>query len=95
VSLTVGGTAAGRTEADQLVHSCTYGHRGELMFAFGWLLILVGIVFGVMGGLANLFLAQNFTEFWLVNLPVMLIGLGLGRRLVLRSEPGGARVVDQ
>ena len=58
------------------------------MFALGWLLILAGLVFGVMGGLANLFLAHNYSEFWVLNLPVMLIGLGLGRRLVLRAEPG-------
>ena len=69
------------------------------MFALGWLLILAGLVFGVMGGLANLFLAHNYAEFWLLNLPVMLIGLGLGRRLVLRAESsaerGTTKVVDQ
>lgn len=57
------------------------------MFATGWLLILAGLVFGVMGGLANLFLAQNFTEFWLVNLPVAVLGLGFGRYLVERGAP--------
>lgn len=55
------------------------------MFALGWLLILAGLIFGVMGGLANLFLAQNFTEFWLINLPVALLGLGFGRYLVERQ----------
>ncbi len=57
------------------------------MFALGWLLILVGLVFGVMGGLANLFLAHNFAEFWVMNLPVAVLGLGLGRYLVGRAEP--------
>lgn len=61
------------------------------MFALGWLLILAGLVFGIMGGLANLFLAQNFSEFWLVNLPVAVVGLGIGRYLVGRAEPNGTR----
>jgi len=59
------------------------------MFVLGWLLILAGLVFGVMGGLANLFLAQNFAEFWLINLPVALLGLGSGRYLVERGAPKG------
>ncbi|HZK48501.1 MAG TPA: hypothetical protein VFD74_02735 [Thermoleophilia bacterium] len=58
------------------------------MFALGWLLILAGLVFGIMGGLANLFLAQNFAEFWLINLPVAALGLVFGRYLVERAAPG-------
>lgn len=57
------------------------------MFALGWLLILVGLVFGVMGGLANLFLAHNFAEFWLMNLPLTVLGLDFGRYLVGRAAP--------
>jgi hypothetical protein len=60
------------------------------MFALGWLLILAGLVFGVMGGLANLFLAQNFAELWLLNLPVAVLGLGFGRYFVERGAPKGA-----
>lgn len=67
------------------------------MFSLGWLCILAGLVFGVLGGLANLFLAHNFTEFWLVNLPVTVVGLGLGRYLVDRgtSDSTPVRSPDQ
>lgn len=56
------------------------------MYVLGWLLILVGVVFGVMGGLANLFLAQNYGEFWVLNVPLAVVGLGLGRYLVERGD---------
>jgi hypothetical protein len=56
------------------------------MYVLGWLVILVGVVFGVMGGLANLLLAHNYGEFWVLNLPVAVIGLGLGRYLVERGD---------
>ncbi|MHB1345167.1 MAG: hypothetical protein ACYCX3_12530 [Thermoleophilia bacterium] len=56
------------------------------MYVLGWLLTLAGLVFGVMGSLANVFLAQNYSEFWLLNLPVAVVGLGLGRYLVERGD---------
>ncbi len=56
------------------------------MFVLGWLLVLAGLVFGVMGGLANLFLAQNYGEFWMLNLPLAIVGFGLGRYLVERED---------
>ncbi|MHB0980123.1 MAG: hypothetical protein ACYC5Q_08680 [Thermoleophilia bacterium] len=65
------------------------------MYVLGWLLILVGVVFGVMGGVANLFLAQNYGEFWMLNLPVAVLGLGLGRYLVERVERGAPDVSRQ
>ena len=56
------------------------------MYVLGWLLILGAVVFGVMGGLANLFLAHNYGEFWMLNVPVTAIGLLLGRYLVERGD---------
>lgn len=52
------------------------------MYALGWVLFLVGLVFGVAGGLANVMVAQNYAEFWLVSLPVAVVGLGLGWYLI-------------
>lgn len=56
------------------------------MYVLGWLLILAGLVFGVMGSLANVLLAQNCSEFWLLNLSVAVVGLGFGRYLVERGD---------
>jgi hypothetical protein len=54
------------------------------MYALGWVLFLVGLVFGVAGGLANVVVAQNYAEFWTVSLPVAVVGLGLGWYLINR-----------
>jgi hypothetical protein len=56
------------------------------MYAFGWVLFLVGLVFGVAGGLANIVVAQNYVEFWTVSLPVAVVGLGLGWYLINHSR---------
>jgi hypothetical protein len=60
--------------------------QGGNMNALGWVLVVVGIVFGLVGGFVNVLLAQNYSEFWLVSLPVALVGLGLGGYLVSHSK---------
>jgi hypothetical protein len=56
------------------------------MYALGWVLFLVGLVFGVAGGLANVVVAQNYAEFWTVSLPIAVVGLGLGWYLINRRQ---------
>jgi hypothetical protein len=52
------------------------------MRAVGWVIFLIGLVFGVAGGAANVVLAQNYSEFWWVSVPVAVVGLGLGWYLI-------------
>lgn len=52
------------------------------MHALGWVVLLIGLVFGVAGGVVNIALAQNYEEFWKVSLPVAVVGLGLGWYLI-------------
>ncbi len=61
------------------------------MYAFGWILLLVGIVFGVVGGLANLLLAHSTAEFWTISLPVAVVGIGAGWYLVGHARENEAR----
>jgi hypothetical protein len=60
--------------------------EGGSMYALGWVLFLVGLVFGVAGGLANVVVAQNYAEFWTVSLPIAVVGLGLGWYLINRRQ---------
>lgn len=58
----------------------------------GWILVVVGVVFGVLGGAANVLLAQNYAEFWTVSLPVAIIGIVLGGYCLERGrEQSGAK----